>query len=255
MVAPKWQQIADDLGNQIKTGLLAPGAQLPTEIELMESRGASRNTVRSALQKLTAKGLILSRGNQGTFVAEEINPFVTTIRRDPRAGLDEDVVYQNQVTAELREPTVRDLKVEISEASAYISEMLQLELGEEVIIRKQQRYIDGLPWSLQMSYYPLSLADAAPLLIRPKDITIGTVEYLRESSGLNQFGYEDLILARPANSEEARFFRIQESSVPILEQQRVGYTDERLRFRITITSYASDRNRLKFVVEGSDDPQ
>jgi len=255
MVAPKWQQIADDLENQISTGALAPGAQLPTEIELMESRGASRNTVRSALQKLTTKGLIISRGSQGTFVVERINPFVTTIRRDPRAGLDEDVAYQNQVTSELREPTVQDLKVEISEASAYISEMLQLEKGEEVIVRKQKRYIDGLPWSLQKSYYPLSLATTAPLLIRPKDITIGTVEYLRESSGLNQFGYEDLLLARLANAEESEFFRIQESSVPILEQQRVGYTENRLRFRMTITSYASDRNRLKFIVEGSDDSQ
>jgi GntR family transcriptional regulator len=41
MAEPMYQQIADDLRRKIETGTLERGCQLPTELELRETFGAS----------------------------------------------------------------------------------------------------------------------------------------------------------------------------------------------------------------------
>ena len=63
-----YQQIAEDLVQQISSGLQPVGSLLPTEMQLMEFYSASRNTVRMALQQLQARGLISRRRNRGTQV-------------------------------------------------------------------------------------------------------------------------------------------------------------------------------------------
>jgi len=63
-----YQQIAQDLVGKVRSGELPPGSQLPTEMQLMEAYGASRNTVRSALSQLQDMGMISRRRNRGTRV-------------------------------------------------------------------------------------------------------------------------------------------------------------------------------------------
>ena len=57
MSSPMYRVIAEDLRQQIETGALEPGAQLPTETGLRETYGASRNTIRDAIKLLTQLGL------------------------------------------------------------------------------------------------------------------------------------------------------------------------------------------------------
>lgn len=63
-----YQQIAQDLVAKVRSGELPPGSLLPTEMQLMEAYGASRNTVRSALSQLQDMGMISRRRNRGTRV-------------------------------------------------------------------------------------------------------------------------------------------------------------------------------------------
>ena len=67
MADPMYRQIAEDLRTRIEAGELAPGSQLPTELELRERYNASRNTVREAIKWLTPLGLVEVRPGQGTF--------------------------------------------------------------------------------------------------------------------------------------------------------------------------------------------
>jgi len=101
MPEPMYRQIAEDLRGKIEMGEIAQGAQLPTEIELMEQYDASRNTVRDAIKLLTARDLVETRPGQGTFVVERINPFVTTLTEDPvtSRGGGEQNVYIAEVQA------------------------------------------------------------------------------------------------------------------------------------------------------------
>jgi GntR family transcriptional regulator len=61
MAEPMYRQIAEDLRGRIESGELAGGSQLPTEIELQEQFGTSRNTVRDAVKLLTIRGLVETR--------------------------------------------------------------------------------------------------------------------------------------------------------------------------------------------------
>ncbi len=67
-MAPKYKMIADTLRQQIADKVYLPGALLPTEQQLHEIFGASRQTVRQALQCLVDDGLISRRQGSGSRV-------------------------------------------------------------------------------------------------------------------------------------------------------------------------------------------
>jgi DNA-binding GntR family transcriptional regulator len=87
-VAPRYQSIADELRAAIAGGALPPGAPFPTEADLMRQHQVSRFTVREALRRLEAEGLIARRRGSGTTV--EARPGV--FRRD-LSNLDEILQY------------------------------------------------------------------------------------------------------------------------------------------------------------------
>src|SRR5215468_7116897 len=62
--------LIERLTAQITSGELAPGAQLPTEQELIAATGVSRTVVREAVAALRAEGLVITRQGVGAFVAE-----------------------------------------------------------------------------------------------------------------------------------------------------------------------------------------
>jgi GntR family transcriptional regulator len=244
-----YRQIADDLQHRIESGELAPGAQIPTEIELREHYEASRNTIRDATKWLMTRGLVETRPGQGTFVIEKINPFVTTLTGDPETGRGggEEGVYIAEVARSRRVSKISEPRVEIQQAEMSVAKSLRIEPGDSVVSRHQQRFIDDTPWSLQTSFYPMSLVErGATELIQAKDIHGGTVAYLAEKYGIEQAGYRDTIAVRAPDETEVRFFKLPaDGRVPVLEIYRVGFDKEGYRFRLTITVYPADRNRLR----------
>lgn len=65
---PKHLLITQAIEQEIASGVLPPGGQLPTEAQLMERFAVSRITVRRALQGLTQDGTLVARQGSGTFV-------------------------------------------------------------------------------------------------------------------------------------------------------------------------------------------
>lgn len=57
--------------DQIISGQLKPGDKLPTEVELCRDLGVGRNSVREAIKKLEAYGVIYIKRAEGTFIAQE----------------------------------------------------------------------------------------------------------------------------------------------------------------------------------------
>lgn len=62
------KQIADNIEQKIKDGVLNVGDKLPTEPELVIEYGASRNTVREAVQSLIHAGILQAKQGNGTYV-------------------------------------------------------------------------------------------------------------------------------------------------------------------------------------------
>jgi GntR family transcriptional regulator len=255
MVEPMYRQIADDLQYKIESGEIAQGAQLPTEIELMDRYEASRNTVRDAIKLLTARGLVEDRAGEGTFVVEKINPLVTTLTSELGANINESLVYLTEIQASGRIPTTSGVRVEVQQASGMVADALRVEAGTQLVSRHQQRFIDGIPWSLQTTFYPMSLIGrGADKLLQATDIQPGTVAYLREACGIKQVGYRDSIAVRTPDESEMRFFKLPpDGRVSVFEIFRVGYGQDEERFRLTITVYPADRNG--FLIKVGDVPE
>lgn len=64
------QYLLDSFNHELLSGSLRPGDQIPTEVELSEQFGVSRNTVREAVKILVAMGVLEIRRPVGTFVCE-----------------------------------------------------------------------------------------------------------------------------------------------------------------------------------------
>lgn len=62
--------VADRIVQLIRQRELGPGDPMPTELELIDELGVSRNTVREAIRELRAWGIVDVRHGYGTFVAE-----------------------------------------------------------------------------------------------------------------------------------------------------------------------------------------
>ena len=71
---------------------LAPGSPMPTELQLMDLLGASRNSVREALRALQALGIVEIRHGHGTFVGhaslDALTPSLAfRVRSGPGGGI------------------------------------------------------------------------------------------------------------------------------------------------------------------------
>ena len=250
----RYVQIADELRLQIESGELARESQLPTEVELQKKYNASRNTVRDAVKLLALEGLLEARGGrEGTWVTPAHVTFVTTLSTDPKTGLsgigEEGSTYPDLVLQQSqRQAGAREPHVDILECPPQIAQRLQVEQGEYVVRRRQERLIDDTVWSLQSSYYPMTwLRKGAPRLLEPKDIPEGAVEYLANTIHLKQSSYRDLISARQPNDEEKRLFHLTINR-QVLEVHRTSFAEDGTPIRVTITVYPADRNQLAYDV-------
>jgi GntR family transcriptional regulator len=242
---PMYRYIADDLRSKIKDGRLAPNDKLPTEGELSEQYEASRNTVREAIRRLTDEGLLESRPGQGTFVARRVDPFVTVLTADPKTGFGggETAAYLSKVREEHREPTNSVPRVEVVPANAAAG-LLDVPTGTQVVSRTQDRYIDGIPWSRQTSFYLMDfITKGATKLLMALDIEEGSVHYLDNEIGVRQTGYRDWITGRLATEEEQAFFGIGHNAAVFVDS-RVAFDQNNTPMRLTVTVFPMDRNQL-----------
>ena len=257
MANPMYRQIAEDLREQIESGELRPGQQLRTEIELRDRYGASRHTVRDAIKWLTTLGLVETRPGQGTFVMEARDPFVTTLTGDAATGIggDEGAIYRSEVSARNRKPNTSPVQVEIQSAAGEVASRLRIPEGTEVISRHERRFIDGIPWSMQTSFYPMWFADRGAQKLRSAgNISEGTTQYLADTLGVKQVGYQDWIRSRTPNATEADFFKVPpDGRVDMFEVFRTAFDGNGTPMRLSITVFPADRN--EFIVNVGDVPE
>jgi GntR family transcriptional regulator len=252
---PMYQQIAEDLRAQIESGVLEPGAQLPTELELRDRYNSSRNTIRDAIKRLTSLGLVETRPGQGTFVTRRVDPFVNILSGDPTAsgGAEGSAAYLSQVNNSHRRADVSIPKVEIQVPSAKVTRRLRVTPSAQVVSRHESRYIDDIPWSLQTSFYPMEfVTKGATHLLMAEHIEGGAVRYLAEKIGVKQVGYRDWITARVPDTNEQTFFGLAHDAT-VFEIFRTGFDQTGTPLRVTVTVWPADRNQ--FIVNAGDVPE
>jgi DNA-binding GntR family transcriptional regulator len=69
--APRWQLLANQIEQEIRAGIRAPGSKLPSLAEQKEN-GYSQTTTLRAYRELTLDGLAAAVHGSGTYVADPI---------------------------------------------------------------------------------------------------------------------------------------------------------------------------------------
>ncbi len=142
---PRYQQIAAVLRRRIAAGDYPPGAQLPTEGQLTDEFAVSRITVRGALDRLTAEGLLRRERGRGTFVAarpieNDLAQLADFAEEMGTAGLE----TASRVLHHAEEP-----------AAALIAAELGLTPGTAIIRLDRLRLAGGQPLAFDCTYLPL----------------------------------------------------------------------------------------------------
>src|SRR5436190_7888280 len=150
---PLYRQVADAIRTEIADGTYPPGSKLPSERALCERFDAARNTVRMGLNVLITEGLISPGHGRGYEVrAEEV--FVLYASRSENLNLpQEGDSYTTDAKRAGRQPS-QEFRVELLSAPADVAERLRIEPGATCVLRFCLRYLDGVPWSTQATYYP-----------------------------------------------------------------------------------------------------
>ena len=144
----RYEAIYQDLRDKIAAGIYVPGSVLPGELQLTQIYGASRPTVRHALQLLVDQGLIDRRRKRGTVVCEPKieQGFAMRIRS-----------FADEMQAANRIARTTVLQQEVVPAETDVARALGVSEGAAVLHLVRVRYADRLPNVLVETYVPHEL--------------------------------------------------------------------------------------------------
>ncbi|MEV4443174.1 GntR family transcriptional regulator [Streptomyces sp. NPDC049577] len=248
---PRYLQIADDLAQQIRVGVLKPGAQVPSESEVMERYGVSQGTVRKAIAELRTSGLVETHHGRGSYVKELLpvrrkssDRFRRSHRRDGKAA------YLVEAEQAGHEPNVQVLYVGPEQAPADIARHMGLAPGEKVLARRRRYFSDGTPTEEATSYLPWSVASAIPDLFSENPGSGGIYARLEEHGHILA-EYVETVRARLATKQEAAALRLSPGA-PVIHLLRAAVTSEDQVVEVCDTIMAADRFVLDYRIPASE---
>ncbi|MFJ6661597.1 GntR family transcriptional regulator [Streptomyces sp. NPDC091377] len=151
-----YADVATHYRQQIQNGELAPGDTLPSVADIRSEFGVAAKTVSRALGLLKSEGLIASRGALGTVVTT--SPTVIT-------GADRvDRIARNGLRYAPGETSASHRVMHRSLDDPRICEALNLEPGDEVVIRIRTFRQDGQARTVGVSVYPPQTTAVVPEL-------------------------------------------------------------------------------------------
>jgi GntR family transcriptional regulator len=227
---PRYLQLAATLREAILKGDFAGGKQFPTETALCERFSVSRFTVREALRRLEAEGLIARRRGSGTTV-QPAAAYGGALHQ-PLSNVGELLQYA-------RDSMVSYHPVEIGALPDHVAEQIgQPTPGQWHSFRGVRRHPDDrLPIAVTDAYFHEVLGDAIGLL----DLDAGTLfSQIEQLAGVRIGKVTQDIQAIPADPETARDLGIDEGS-PVLRILRSYFDPKGKIFEISVSHHPGDR--------------
>lgn len=202
--AAKYQEVAGALREGIRAGEWETGDQLPTEQSLIDSYGASRSTIRQAIQELRNEGLVTVQHGVGVFVAApRVVQRLDARERLSKARRDENrSAFLAEASAQQFTPS-SSVKVTFEAAGAY-AELLGIEEAEEVCVRDRVMRADGQPVQLATSRLPRRITRGTDL--EKVDTGAGGTHARLEDLGHPPTFHEEIDSAKLADRHEREMF-------------------------------------------------
>ncbi|MFE8937408.1 GntR family transcriptional regulator [Streptomyces sp. NPDC007872] len=218
---PKYQRIADELRDAIRSGAFAPGDRLPGENDLMATYEVARMTARQALSVLRTEGLAEARKGSGVFVR-----VFRPLRRRGIPRLAGDLWGGGRsvwsADAEDRDLVVDRIEVGEAEAGARVAEALDLPPGAPVCVRSRRFVLDDRPVLLSVSYLSAELVRGTP--IAERDTGPGGIYARLAELGRRPVRFREEIRCRMPTAEESERLAL-ELGTPVILVDRTAFTE------------------------------
>jgi GntR family transcriptional regulator len=234
---PLWVQAAAAIAREISDGSLPEGTRLPAERELCLRLEISRVTLRKALQKLVADGLLTPSHGRGWYVGagEPATPrsseWPTTLESFSETAARMGLAATSLV-----------LRQEVGPATIDEAEELGIAPGSPVLRLDRVRMLGGMPIAVDASCLPASVVPG----LDDVDFTTVSLYELLADAGLDPAFAETTIESRAADEGFADHIGVEVGSPVLVLRQLVTTADERPVLASTVR-YAGDRYRLRTV--------
>jgi GntR family transcriptional regulator len=209
---PLYAQVRDMLIRRLVDGVWAPGAPLPSEMQLAAEIGVSQGTVRKALDALAADNLVVRRQGRGTFVA----------RHD-----EERIMFQFfKLAADEGDrsfPQSQVLELSQDRANAAERSALRLAAGARVVRIRRLRSIDGAAVIVERISLPESLFPGLASMELPNNL----YGLYAMHFGVTVASTREKLKAVAASEDDARALGVPPGK-PALEIDRLALSLERV---------------------------
>jgi len=214
---PKYHQVYLVLREQLAQGRF--GAGVPAEMRLMQQFGVARGTVRKALERLAAEGLIERHPGRGTVprTAQAVAASGVAPRPGQLAGLLENIVHMSLQTR------VNVLSCTTTTASALVARRLALTARAPVQKAVRVRIMQEGPVSHITTWVPFELAKG----FGRRELAREPILLLLEQAGVRIGRATQTISARPADDAVARALAVPAGTALLAVERLVYDTDER----------------------------
>jgi DNA-binding GntR family transcriptional regulator len=238
-----YHQIAEKLRADIGNGALKPGEKLPTESDIAEEWNTTPDIVAQGLKLLIDSGLIIADQTQG----HSVRPPQRIVYRPQgefrkRPLSPEMESFITQLHEEGRDVS-QMINMKIIHPSRDVRERLQLAEGVPVVVRMRTRFVDGVAYNTNDSYFPFDLVKDTEIAA-PASMARGTNAILTEL-GYEQVRALDEIHVRMPTAEEIERLQVAPGT-PVGVHICTGYTKEGRPVRTVVNCLAGDRHIIAY---------
>jgi GntR family transcriptional regulator len=224
--ALRYREIADAIRESIAHGDYAAGSMLPSEAEFSTQFGASRVTVRRALELLREQSMVASQRGLGWFVAVEPVP----------QGLGHLTTIEAQLAERGIVPVRRVVDFAFTRAEGRVADVLGV---DQVLRVRRLNLADGAPFAVVTTWCPAHLAAD----VSRADVERATFGELLE---VRLVRARQTISAAASDAAEAELLAIPTGS-PVLRCLRTTYSADGVA--VLVAEHVFAPHRTEFVVE------
>jgi GntR family transcriptional regulator len=222
-VIPLYHQLMERIKESIEKENWKPGDKIPSENQLMDEFGVSRNTSKKAIEELVLEGILYRIQGKGTFVA--------------KPKLQQSLMGFYSFSKVLKEnglnPNDIILKIEEVKPSKKIMDALQLDENENVIEMKRLRCANHDPYILESSFIPKSVVTDMERLEKVGEISLYDLfaQQFNVVVSRAKEAFEPVLI----RAEESEYLQTKEGR-PALLLERIAYdtADRPVEFCISI---------------------
>ncbi|MFC6182390.1 GntR family transcriptional regulator [Lactiplantibacillus daowaiensis] len=220
-MAYKYEVIADNLRQQIKSGKYAPGELLPDQNKLAATFDTTRITIHKAIQLLIIEGMVYSKRGAGTFVRKDFG------LTDNRQATQMDQPIGTTRTNAGKKVTSKVLELQARLPTPREAEQLMIDDMDPVYVIRRTRFVDGKVWAYEHTIMPTNIVTLT------KHVLMGSIYgYLEKEGGMAIAGSHRIISAAKATAEDVEAMDATLGD-PILVINQVSYTDDGQPFEVS----------------------